>query len=158
MLTIRLALGWARPGRPLRSAFKQSESLALLEEYTERTSRFTPCEASGFDLESANALEDLKTSGTCVWVCDRGPSAKILSSEEVAAALEKVLGGGVKKLVIVVGAADGFPNGWLDKVQPRLRWSFGKMTLPHELAAVVAAEQLYRAWSIVKGLPYHGAH
>lgn len=59
---------------------------------------------------------------------------------------------------IVIGGADGFREEELAKRNVDLRWSFGPMTLPHELAAVVAAEQLYRAWAQIKKLPYHDGH
>lgn len=58
-----------------------------------------------------------------------------------------------RPVVVVVGG----PHG----VEPRLaadaneRWSLGPLTLPHELARVVVAEQLYRAFTILHGLPYH---
>jgi len=46
----------------------------------------------------------------------------------------------------------------MNQIQPHLIWSFGAMTLPHELASVVAAEQIYRAISILKNHPYHSGH
>ena len=44
------------------------------------------------------------------------------------------------------------------KLRPDLLWSLGPMTLPHELAAIIAAEQIYRAFTILHHLPYHAGH
>jgi 23S rRNA (pseudouridine1915-N3)-methyltransferase len=58
-----------------------------------------------------------------------------------------------RDLALIVGGADGHNEelrqaaGWC--------WSLGKHTLQHELALVVALEQLYRAYAIKGGLPYH---
>jgi len=65
---------------------------------------------------------------------------------------------GIQELQIVIGGPDGFPPKELEEMKPRLRWSFGPMTLPHELAAVVAVEQLYRAMTILHHQPYHSGH
>ncbi len=53
----------------------------------------------------------------------------------------------------------GGPDGLAAEVdgQARLRWSLSALTLPHGLARVVVAEALYRAVSVLKGLPYHRA-
>ena len=53
----------------------------------------------------------------------------------------------------------GGPDGLAATVdaRARLRWSLSPLTLPHGLARVVAAEALYRAVSLIKGLPYHRA-
>ncbi|MGQ0704208.1 MAG: 23S rRNA (pseudouridine(1915)-N(3))-methyltransferase RlmH [Gemmatimonadales bacterium] len=59
-------------------------------------------------------------------------------------------------VALVVGGATGleagFPQGRTNRVT---RWSLGPLTLPHELARVVVLEQLYRAWTILRGEPYH---
>ena len=60
-----------------------------------------------------------------------------------------------RTLEVYIGGPDGFAPGELDRLQPALRWRFGPLTLPHELAAVVAAEQFYRAWAILRKVPYH---
>jgi len=59
-------------------------------------------------------------------------------------------------LVLAIGPADG----WSPAARARadLLLSFGRITLPHELAAVVAAEQLYRALTIRAKHPYHCGH
>ncbi|MEZ5565565.1 MAG: 23S rRNA (pseudouridine(1915)-N(3))-methyltransferase RlmH [Gammaproteobacteria bacterium] len=53
--------------------------------------------------------------------------------------------------------AIGGPEGLSDAVKSRANksWSLSPMTFPHGLARVVAVEQLYRAWTIIKGHPYH---
>ena len=53
----------------------------------------------------------------------------------------------------------GGPDGLAPEVdaRARLRWSLSALTLPHGLARIVAAEALYRAVSVLKGLPYHRA-
>ncbi|HLX76913.1 MAG TPA: 23S rRNA (pseudouridine(1915)-N(3))-methyltransferase RlmH, partial [Terriglobales bacterium] len=59
-------------------------------------------------------------------------------------------------LLFAVGPADGFSDQ-ARKTAPFLL-SLGRMTLPHELARVVLLEQLYRAFTILKGHPYHLGH
>ena len=65
---------------------------------------------------------------------------------------------GTDLLDIIIGGPDGFSEAAIAAMRPALRWSLGPMTLPHELAAVVAAEQVYRAWSILTRNPYHLGH
>jgi len=54
---------------------------------------------------------------------------------------------------IVIGGADGIDP--VIKQQADKKWSLSSLTLPHALVRIVVAEQLYRAWSIMKGHPYH---
>ncbi|MEO6068510.1 MAG: 23S rRNA (pseudouridine(1915)-N(3))-methyltransferase RlmH, partial [Gemmatimonadales bacterium] len=58
-----------------------------------------------------------------------------------------------RPLAVVVGGSNGLDPAFL-KIADH-RWSLGPLTLPHELARVVIAEQLYRAFTILKGEPYH---
>lgn len=55
-------------------------------------------------------------------------------------------------LVFVVGGADGLPAGWAERADMLL--SLSPLTLPHELARVVLAEQIYRALATLRGHPY----
>jgi 23S rRNA (pseudouridine1915-N3)-methyltransferase len=57
--------------------------------------------------------------------------------------------------VFCIGGPDGLAPG-VDR-KARLRWSLSALTLPHGLARIVVAEALYRAVSLIKGLPYHRA-
>jgi 23S rRNA (pseudouridine1915-N3)-methyltransferase len=58
-------------------------------------------------------------------------------------------------LAFCIGGPDGL-SGEVDS-RARLRWSLSALTLPHGLARVVVAEALYRAVSVIRGLPYHRA-
>jgi 23S rRNA (pseudouridine1915-N3)-methyltransferase len=59
-------------------------------------------------------------------------------------------------LVFAIGGADGFSPEARAATQQII--SLGKMTLAHELARVVLLEQVYRAFTILKGHPYHSGH
>ncbi len=78
------------------------------------------------------------------------------SSKEFAAWLGARRDEGRQLIVFAVGPADG----WSDTGRKRadLLLSLGPMTLPHELARVVVAEQVYRAFTILSGHPYHRGH
>lgn len=58
-----------------------------------------------------------------------------------------------RSVILLVGGSHGIDPSLIHDC--RERWSLGPATLPHELARVVALEQLYRAWTIVRGEPYH---
>lgn len=78
---------------------------------------------------------------------------KTLSSEAFAGWLRQKRDGGAKSLAILIGGPDGHGPAALDSAT--LRLSLGAMTLPHGLARVIVAEQLYRALTILAGHPYH---
>lgn len=82
-----------------------------------------------------------------------GPAGKTLSSEAFAAALAKYRDGGAGGLAFLIGGADGLGPAVRDKADFLL--SLGPMTLPHGLARIVLAEQVYRAMTILAGHPYH---
>jgi 23S rRNA (pseudouridine1915-N3)-methyltransferase len=132
----------------LRKCFKSPEACALLSDYMERIAHFMPCEAGPFPSKNRS----------CVWVCEREKGSRALSSEALARELQKAMNAGVQELQIVIGGPDGFTAQTLEQMAPALRWSFSPMTLPHELAAVVAAEQIYRAFTILHHKPYHSGH
>ena len=81
---------------------------------------------------------------------------KAVSSEALAERLRTLRDGGTQQIVFAIGPADG----WSESARKRTHWllSLGLMTLPHELALVVLAEQLYRAQTILAGHPYHSGH
>jgi 23S rRNA (pseudouridine1915-N3)-methyltransferase len=80
---------------------------------------------------------------------------KSLPSEAFARHLAKVRDGGAKSMAILIGGPDGLGSEVRDAAQ--LVLSLGALTLPHALARIVLAEQLYRAATILIGHPYHRA-
>ncbi|OGI48317.1 MAG: 23S rRNA (pseudouridine(1915)-N(3))-methyltransferase RlmH [Candidatus Muproteobacteria bacterium RBG_16_65_34] len=75
-----------------------------------------------------------------------------LDTEGLAAELKKQLARG-GDLALLIGGPEGLSEESLKRADAR--WSLSQLTLAHPLVRVVLAEQLYRAWSIIKGLPYH---
>jgi 23S rRNA (pseudouridine1915-N3)-methyltransferase len=79
-----------------------------------------------------------------------------LSSIEFASWLGKQRDGGTQTLIAAIGPADGWTAPARARADTLL--SLGAMTMPHELVRVVLAEQLYRAFTILAGHPYHSGH
>lgn len=74
------------------------------------------------------------------------------NSGELAAQVERWLLA-ARPVALVIGGSEGLDPSLLTRAQAR--WSLGPLTLPHELARVVVFEQLYRAFTILRGEPYH---
>jgi len=144
---------WMKNGAVPSKVFKSKETASLLEGYAGRIAKFAPCEVRGRPLPA-----EFKSGVKMIWWCDRAPRARGLASEETARLMERCSHASVQELRIFIGGPDGFFEQDERDFPPALRWSFGPLTLPHELACVVAAEQIYRAWTLLKGHPYHGGH
>lgn len=79
--------------------------------------------------------------------------AKELSSEQLAAKLDDLALSGRSSVALVIGGSHGVAPAV--EARTNMRMSFGPITLPHNLARVVLLEQLYRAFKINRGEPYH---
>lgn len=88
------------------------------------------------------------------WIADG--SGKQLTSIQFAQQVGQARDAGRRQLLLAIGPADGWSEA--ARAQADLRLSLGPMTLPHELAALVLAEQIYRASTILQGHPYHLGH
>lgn len=77
----------------------------------------------------------------------------VRTSEELARWLENLMVGGTSHVAFVLGGAGGLDPAVLERADERL--SVSAMTLPHQLARVVLLEQVYRAFRIMRGEPYH---
>jgi 23S rRNA (pseudouridine1915-N3)-methyltransferase len=124
--------------------------LKRLQPYMSTELQVFASERAFFD--AANRIR-ARISPVLVLLDSRGKS---LTSESFATWIGQQRDGGVQTLIFVVGPADG----WSDaaRAQANMLLSFGPMTLPHELARVVLAEQIYRAFTILAGHPYHHGH
>ena len=89
--------------------------------------------------------------GAHVIACDEHGAAR--PSRAFADEIANLRDRGVRRLVFVIGGADGLDPDLLTAAQGRL--AFGPQTWPHALARVMLAEQVYRAVSILTGSPYH---
>ena len=76
------------------------------------------------------------------------------STEQLARQLENWMAGG-SDLALLVGGPDGLSDA--TRSAAPLHWSLSPLTLPHPLVRIIVAEQLYRAWSLLRGHPYHRA-
>jgi 23S rRNA (pseudouridine1915-N3)-methyltransferase len=139
---------------------KEPAIQALTAEYLKRISRYVHLE--GIELRDEPALLTLcghsskvgsSAKSTLALMDSRG---KELSSEQFANFLRDYQDRNPLPLVFSVGPADGFSQETQAGAQHTL--SLGKMTLAHELARVVLLEQIYRAFTILKGHPYHSGH
>lgn len=102
------------------------------------------------EAEGERLVARLPTSGTVVALTRDG---RAMGSRGLAALLEREALASSQEVAFVIGGAFGLAAAVLDRA--RLRMSLSAMTLPHELARLVLAEQLYRAGTILRGEPYH---
>ena len=130
---------------------------SLTAEYLKRLSRYAPAESLELPSEAALLKQIEKSSErtppVLVLLDFRG---KQLTSEEFAEFLDHHQSRGTQALLFAIGPADGFTDAARQAASITL--SLGKMTLAHELARIVLLEQLYRAFTILKGHPYHTGH
>jgi 23S rRNA (pseudouridine1915-N3)-methyltransferase len=136
---------------------KEPAIRALTEEYLKRIARYLPAESHEVAGEPALLQLTSKAAGrtapVLVLLDARG---RQFTSEEFAELLRAQQDRGTQNLFFAVGPADGFSDEARHSAD--LILSFGKMTLAHELARIVLLEQIYRAFTILKGHPYHSGH
>lgn len=125
--------------------------------YLQRCEGFAHCRSEAFKSEAA-MLEWLgrQQGRTAPVVVMLDSGGRQMASEAFAAWLGARRDGGTQQIVFAVGPA----SGWSDDARKRadLLLSLGPMTLAHALARLVIAEQIYRAFTILSGHPYHGGH
>lgn len=101
--------------------------------------------------EGESLLKGVRDDDHCVALDVRG---KPWSTEDLARTLDAWMMAG-QSVSLMIGGPDGLSEACL--ARSRQRWSLGPMTLPHPLVRVILIEQLYRAWTITIGHPYHRA-
>jgi len=101
--------------------------------------------------EEARAMIARIADGSIVWALDREGEA--LSSTQLARRIATVQQSGRRRLTLLIGGAEGLGTAVLERAD--LRWSLSRLTFLHEMARLIALEQLYRAIKINRGEPYH---
>ena len=125
-------------------------ALELVEIPTERRSASLTPEVA-IAREGGRLLRALPAGARAVALDERGEQ---LDTTGLAARLEGWMRDG-DDVALLVGGPDGLAKDCLARAE--LRWSLSRLTLPHGLVRVLVAEQLYRAWSVTAGHPYHRA-
>ena len=134
---------------------------ALIDDYLKRLSHFARCEISefresaaaegktGIDRDSKRISDGLHEGAINVLL---DPAGAEWSSEQLAKVIQSWQDSGTKEVAFIVGG----PNGVSAELSARAnkRWSLSRLTLTHEMSRVVLLEQLYRAYTIIHGLPY----
>lgn len=142
---------------PRRTRSKTDAVERVLADYIERAGRYLSCESQVFESEAAFLSwldrQPGRTPGYAILLDSRGQQ---YTSKEFSAQLGRIRDAGTQRLVLAIGPADGWSAGTRERAN--LLLSLGRMTLPHQLARVVLAEQVYRALTILAGHPYHSGH
>ena len=99
--------------------------------------------------EGARMLEAIPKDTLVIALDARGVQ---WDTEKLSQQLELWLGSG-RDITLLVGGPEGLADDCLERAEQV--WSLSKLTLPHPLVRIVLAEQIYRAWSILKKHPYH---
>lgn len=126
---------------------KDARCNALAADYVKRISRYTPCQMSEIRVDRADIWAKHPTAKKILM----DPAGVSLDSDAFAQIFSKaeMLG---HDLVFAIGGHDGHPEEWRKRADMLI--SLSAMTLPHELARAVLTEQVYRAFTILRGHPY----
>jgi 23S rRNA (pseudouridine1915-N3)-methyltransferase len=134
---------------------KDERLRALVAEYLKRLSRFVRCEmietrdSADLKKESRRLLDAIPDGGQMVLLDVKGLE---WSSTELATEVSRWENEAIKDVAIVIGGPEGVSAEVSARAQRR--WRLSRLTLTHEMARVIAVEQIYRAYTINRGLPY----
>ncbi len=142
---------------------KDRACLALINEYLKRLARFASYDISELkdatgsadetrviQLESAKLLAAVERDDFVILLDETGQQ---MSSVEVAELIQTKQQQGCKRVALVIGGFAGVSAEVKKRAQ--LKLALSRMTLTHELARVLLTEQLYRAYTLIAGVPYH---
>jgi 23S rRNA (pseudouridine1915-N3)-methyltransferase len=124
--------------------------LELLELPLGRRARGIPVERT-VEAEGERMLSAIKPGERVVALEVTGQE---FTTEALAAHMEYWMGDG-RDVCLLVGGPDGLASPCIERAE--MSWSLSRLTLPHGLVRVILAEQIYRAWTVLKGHPYHRA-
>ena len=134
---------------------------SLCDDYAKRLTRFVKCEVvelretkgdaglAGIEKDSRR-ISDALHEGTVTVLLD--PDGVQWSSIDLAEQVRRWNNAGTREVSFVIGGPQGVSETLIKKAEHR--WSMSRLTLTHEMARVLLLEQLYRAYTIIHGLPY----
>jgi 23S rRNA (pseudouridine1915-N3)-methyltransferase len=130
---------------------RRGEAQALLDGYIHRIKHYSEIEVAALRDSSSSAFRKLKidSSATVVLLDADG---KQFTSSQFARWLGDLRDRGARELIFLCGDAEGFPEDVRSITRHKI--SLSTLTMPHEFARVVLAEQIYRAFAILSGHPY----
>ena len=134
--------------------FKSAELSALTASYLKLAGKFASIEQIELREPQDDALARLlEKRGSRVFLTLLDERGKLFTSLDLAKRVDKIKDGSHSEWLIAVGGAHGYDAELKKRAQ--LLWSLSPLTMAHELATAVAAEQLFRALSILHNHPYH---
>jgi 23S rRNA (pseudouridine1915-N3)-methyltransferase len=125
---------------------RRPECRAMIDDYAARTRRYAELEIS--ELRDTRKLK--VEAGSAVVLLDA--AGKQFTSPQFAKWVGELRDRGVRELVFLCGGAEGFPEEV--RAEATQKVSLSTLTMPHEFARVLLAEQIYRAFAILAGHPY----
>jgi 23S rRNA (pseudouridine1915-N3)-methyltransferase len=130
---------------------RREEIRTLLGDYVQRIGHYAEIQIDELREASPAAIRRLKIEpGSATVLLDA--QGKQLSSQQFARWLGDLRDRGTHEMVFLCGDAAGFPNDLRASAKQKI--SLSTLTMPHEFARVVLAEQIYRAFAILAGHPY----
>jgi 23S rRNA (pseudouridine1915-N3)-methyltransferase len=134
---------------------KDEHLRVLAAEYLKRLQRFVRCEvvetraAANVEKESERILDAIPANSLVLLLDVKG---REWTSPDLAGEVRSWEHDAVKEVAIVIGGQDGFSSAVADRAQKR--WRLSRLTFTHEMVRVLVLEQIYRAYTINRGLPY----
>lgn len=141
---------------------KDRHCKALISDYVERIGYFASLDVTELkEVEGSSEVEIIaKEGGKLIesiarddFVIALDEKGEQMSSRDFAEKLRTIRDSGVKRLAFVVGGFAGLSEEFKDRAN--LKWSLSRLTLTHEMARAVLAEQVYRAFTLLAGQRYH---
>lgn len=126
---------------------RDSNANAIAVEFVKRTGRYANCEMREIHPERF----DLFAKHSAARKIFLDPAGRRMDTAEFVQLIERAERE-AQDMVFLIGGHDGLPNGWKEKAD--LLISLSPMTFPHELARAMLTEQIYRAFTTLRGHPY----
>jgi 23S rRNA (pseudouridine1915-N3)-methyltransferase len=130
---------------------RREQARSLIDDYVDRIQNYADTEITELRDTSPAALRKLKTDPAATVVL-LDAAGKQFTSQQFASWLGDLRDRGTRELVFLCGDAEGFPTDLRASAKQKI--SLSTLTMPHEFARVILAEQIYRAFAILAGHPY----